>query len=84
MTAPSARAARWPSSSETSAKSTPDESSSDTTALFGRRVDGRRVVAALTAADHDLPLVARRQLGQHRLHLGGRCAAELQPVRHRG
>ncbi len=51
---------------------------------LGCRVDGRRVVSTLTAAHHDLPLVARRQLGEHRLYLGGRRTTELQPVLHSG
>ena len=49
-----------------------------------RVVDRRRVVATLSGADDPLALVARGQLGEDALDLGGGGAAELEPVRHSG
>ena len=51
---------------------------------LGRRVDRRRVVAALAGADDRLAVGARRQLGEHAAHVLDRCAAEGEPVSQAG
>jgi len=47
---------------------------------LGVAVDHRRIVPALAVADHRLAIVAAGQAGQHRLHIGGHCLAEREPV----
>ena len=47
---------------------------------LGGRVDRGRLVAALARADDRLALSPTGQLGEHRLHVGARRAAEREPV----
>ena len=51
---------------------------------LGGRVDRGRVVAALAGLQHGLALDARRQLGEHRLDVAHRVAADVEPRLHRG
>ena len=47
---------------------------------LGGLVDRGRLVAAAAAADHRLPLDARRQVGEHAAHVLGGGTAEGEPV----
>ena len=48
--------------------------------VLGRCVDRRRVVAALTAPQHRLPLAAGRELGEDEVDVRDAVAAEAEPV----
>ena len=79
-TAPPAPNDRTPSSSETSMKSGSERLEPRDDGVLGRRVDRRRVVAALARPQHRLALDPRRQSPRTTSMSATQAAAELEPV----